>query len=90
MAQSYTEFASLYDKLIKEDIDYKKAAAFIKNEITKKIDNIVLDLACGTGSLTNELSLSGYDMIGIDISVEMLDIAKRGVEYETESDCTDL
>ncbi len=76
MAESYTGFASLYDKLIKEDIDYKKAASFINSEITKKIDNIVLDLACGTGSLTSELASFGYDMIGIDISVDMLDIAK--------------
>ena len=32
----------------------------------------VLDLACGTGSLTRELSLRGYEMIGVDLSPDML------------------
>ncbi len=32
----------------------------------------VLDLACGTGSLTRELALRGYEMIGVDLSPEML------------------
>jgi SAM-dependent methyltransferase len=38
---------------------------------------LVLDLACGTGSLTSILSKRGYDMIGVDISEEMLAIARR-------------
>ena len=37
---------------------------------------LVLDLGCGTGSLTRLMSNEGYDMIGIDSSVEMLDIAR--------------
>lgn len=77
MNNSYTQFASYYDKLIKGDIDYKKIASFINNEINIKIDNIVLDLACGTGNLTEELKHLGYDMIGIDLSVDMLNIAKE-------------
>ena len=77
MNNSYTQFASLYDRLIKGDIDYKKIASFIDNELKIKIDNIVLDLACGTGNLTEELKNFGYDMIGIDLSVDMLNIAKE-------------
>ena len=38
---------------------------------------LILDLACGTGKLTSELSRRGYDMIGADISVEMLMRAKE-------------
>ena len=37
--------------------------------------NSVLDLGCGTGSLTELLSDKGYDMIGIDNAEEMLEIA---------------
>ncbi len=37
--------------------------------------SLVLDLACGTGTLTHELALLGYDMIGADISPDMLTIA---------------
>ena len=31
-----------------------------------------MDLACGTGSLTRELALRGYEMIGVDLSADML------------------
>ncbi len=37
--------------------------------------NLVLDLGCGTGTLTELLSQKGYDMIGVDNSSEMLEIA---------------
>lgn len=37
--------------------------------------NIVLDLGCGTGTLTEKLAEAGYDMIGVDNSQEMLEIA---------------
>ena len=37
--------------------------------------NTVLDLGCGTGTLTELLARHGYDMIGIDLSEEMLRIA---------------
>ena len=39
--------------------------------------NLVLDLACGTGGLTDILARRGYDMIGIDASPEMLTIARQ-------------
>lgn len=79
MNNSYTEFAALYDKLIKPDIDYKKIANFIDRRICDigKRDNIILDLACGTGNLTEILKTYGYDMIGVDLSCDMLDIAKQ-------------
>lgn len=38
-------------------------------------DGIVLELGCGTGSLTELLAAKGYDMIGVDCSDEMLNIA---------------
>lgn len=66
--------ASFYDKL-SDDVDYRKWSDFIEQIIKKyaKIDtNVILDLACGTGSMTVELSKKGYEMIGIDISPEML------------------
>lgn len=75
--EGYNSIAGVYDKLNAE-IDYKKWADFIetcfkKYMITKP--DIVLDLACGTGSMTYELANRGYDMIGIDGSAEMLDEA---------------
>lgn len=42
--------------------------------------NLVLDLGCGTGTLTELLYQKGYDMIGVDISLEMLQIAREKQE----------
>ena len=49
-----------------------------KNESDAVLDsekNLVLDLGCGTGTLTELLYQKGYDMIGVDFSQEMLNIA---------------
>ena len=39
--------------------------------------NLVVELGCGTGSFTLEMAKRGYDIIGTDLSFEMLDIARR-------------
>ncbi len=73
----YSVFARYYDDLT-ANIDYKKRAeyfdAIIKKFKTTK-ENILLDLACGTGSISEEMSRLGYDVIGVDYSEEMLGIA---------------
>lgn len=78
----YGDFAGLYEKL--QDIDYEAFADYIE-EIFKRsgiAPSLVLDLACGTGTLTNILSRRGYDMIGVDVSCEMLDIAREKSQSE--------
>ena len=47
----------------------------IREEILKSERNLVLDLGCGTGTLTELLYHKGYDMIGVDSSEDMLSIA---------------
>lgn len=76
---SYTAFSSIYDRLIKEDVDYGKICDFIENIFTLRgiSPTLVADLACGTGGVTFVLAERGYDMIGIDRSFDMLDIARR-------------
>ena len=72
----YHNFAFFYDKLT-SNISYKKRAEYfdmlIKKHNGKK--NLLLDLACGTGSLSEEFSRIGYDVIGVDASEEMLNEA---------------
>lgn len=40
-------------------------------------EGLVAELGCGTGAITRRLAKAGYDMIGIDLSYEMLDIARQ-------------
>lgn len=72
----YGSFAYYYDILTK-NISYSKRAEYfdrlIKIHGGKK--NILLDLACGTGSLSEEFSRMGYDVIGVDASETMLNEA---------------
>ncbi len=49
--------------------------SLIEKDPLESEKNLVLDLGCGTGTLTQMLALDGFDMIGIDISQDMLDIA---------------
>lgn len=80
----YSVFARYYDELT-ANIDYKKRGEYF-HEIIKKFketkENIFLDLACGTGSISEVMARLGYDVIGIDNSDEMLGIA---IEKKFES-----
>jgi SAM-dependent methyltransferase len=72
-----------------DDVDYSQWADYIE-ALFDRYDvkpELILDLACGTGSLTLELATRGYDMIGIDISSDMLN---RAMEKTDLSEVTPL
>lgn len=70
---SYSSFASVYDELTL-NVDYKKRAEYIGSILADYDikDGLLLDLACGTGSLSVEFSKMGFDVIATDASPEML------------------
>ncbi len=70
---SYDFLAGCYDQLT-YDVRYAAWADYIEKHFRRQPPpgKTVLDLACGTGSLTRELALRGYEMIGVDRSPEML------------------
>lgn len=72
----YSAFAYFYDRLT-ENISYKARAEYFDRLIRlhRGKKGILLDLACGTGSLSEEMARLGYDVIGTDASEEMLSCA---------------
>lgn len=106
--EAYTAFAKVYDKFM-NNVPYKKWADFSDGIIRaigiSKADrnsedaleqerNLVLDMGCGTGVLTRMMYDMGYDMIGVDISQEMLDEAREKSTDEKYSEllyiCQDM
>lgn len=74
----YQQFAEVYDEFMQE-VPYSQWADYIE-KIWKEqgqSPELVLDLACGTGSLSIELAQRGYDMIGVDQSQDMLGQARE-------------
>jgi len=79
----YRDFAFIYDELMNE-VDYDGWVKYIEDIIKSenvKVQNI-LELACGTGNLTIPLTKKNYDIAGIDISEEMLTVAREKAEKE--------
>lgn len=72
----YGSFASVYD-LFMDNIPYGQWAEYIGSLLKEQgiLDGLVLELGCGTGSITQLLAEKGYDMIGVDCSPEMLQAA---------------
>ncbi|MCD7835106.1 MAG: methyltransferase domain-containing protein [Lachnospiraceae bacterium] len=99
MSGQYTDFAEVYDELM-DDTPYEEWSETLTNIIERyglskpvrnsqdaleSERNLVLELGCGTGSLTELMYKRGYDVIGVDNSEAMLDIAVRKRE-ESGSD----
>ncbi|KIR01714.1 Methyltransferase [Lachnospiraceae bacterium TWA4] len=77
-SESYTSFASVYDVFM-DNVPYEEWCEYLVGLLHTYgcEEGLVADLGCGTGKLTSLLSSKGYDMIGIDNSWDMLDIAKE-------------
>lgn len=86
--EAYRDFAGVYD-IFMDDTPYEEWFHFIKGlieqygiskpeqakDILESERNLVVDLGCGTGTLTELFAADGYDMVGIDCSGEMLERA---------------
>lgn len=81
--EAYTSFARVYDTFM-DNVPYEEWSRYVTALLREYgiEDGIILELGCGTGSMTERLADAGYDMIGIDQSEEMLEIA---MEKKAES-----
>lgn len=94
---TYGSFALLYDELMR-DVPYEKWVEFVKRqkESYKVKGNKFLDVACGTGEIAIPLSEEGYSVTGVDLSSEMLTIAREKAEksgqflFLVQQDMTEL
>lgn len=79
--RAYTDFARVYDTFM-DDTPYEEWCAFLTGVLKEfHIEkDLVLELGCGTGTLTQLLAAAGFDMIGVDNSEEMLGIAMEKKE----------
>lgn len=74
----YNDFARYYDILM-EDADYDGRTEYIFS-LFERFDSkpeLLLDLACGTGEFSNRMAKKGVSVIGVDISEEMLTVARQ-------------
>ena len=71
--EAYTGFAAVYD-IFMDNVPYEEWGEYIHSLLKDRgiEDGILLDLGCGTGTMTEKLADYGYDMIGVDNSEEML------------------
>ncbi|MBS7402508.1 MAG: class I SAM-dependent DNA methyltransferase [Oscillospiraceae bacterium] len=75
---AYASLAPLYDDLT-NDVDYKQFADFYEQIFNKRGKTVktLLDVGCGTGTLTCIMAQRGYEMIAADSSVDMLCVARE-------------
>lgn len=73
----YGEFASVYDMFM-DNIPYVQWHKYIKDLLINNnvSQGTLVELACGTGTMTKYLAEDGYDVIGTDISEDMLSVAR--------------
>ncbi len=83
---SYGIFSGVYD-ILTENVDYERIAHKICSLLRENhVDGgLLLDLGCGTGTLSFLLEKVGYDIIGVDASEDMLIVANEKKPYEGSS-----
>lgn len=81
MNTGYESFARFYDRLT-ANVEYDKLACLVDKLVQSHADykEVILDLACGTGSLSELLAQKGYDVVAVDNSPQMLEIARKRLE----------
>ena len=75
---AYESFARVYD-LFMDNVPYEEWGSYLTGLLREYgiCGGTVAELGCGTGKMTRLLAAAGYDMIGVDNSEDMLEIASE-------------
>lgn len=76
MNNSYERFAYIYDQLM-QDVPYDHYLQWIQQHAPSEQYPTLLDIGCGTGTLSLRFHQAGYQVTGIDLSEEMLTVANN-------------
>ncbi|MDO5145791.1 MAG: class I SAM-dependent methyltransferase [Eubacteriales bacterium] len=76
--ENYENFAGVYDALM-DNVPYEAWADCLQSHLARHgiKDGLMLELGCGTGKMMALMAQKGFDMIGVDSSVDMLQIARE-------------
>lgn len=77
MTKLYSDLAYLYDAMYQTFIDYDKEFGLYANLLKQHQAKSLLEIGCGSGHLAKRFTDQQYDYRGVDISPQMLDIARR-------------
>ncbi len=75
-SQFYDEFASKYDVMLPGGVGGEKLNTFCKKIFDENKVTLILDCACGTGKHSIAFSKLGFNVVGCDLSIEMVNRAK--------------
>lgn len=83
MSEQYSNLAAFYD-LLNDSVDYDEWFEFMNNALSRDgfAPTSVLDLACGTGQMAFRFARKGLETVAVDLSTEMLSIAKQKADNE--------
>lgn len=77
MNNLYTELATVYEAMYQTFIDYQEEYLFYSEILKKNNKNEVVEIGCGTGNLANYFLEAQYDYTGLDLSEDMINLAKE-------------
>lgn len=89
--ENYSTFAPFYDRVM-DHVDYQRWYLYLCHVMIEYINNprTVLELGCGTGKFGAKFSAEDFDICGIDLSFEMLSVAKARAFRNFRILCADI
>jgi len=87
MTQLYSTLAEIYHEMYQHVFDYEKEFRFYDDILKNNNCHKILEMGCGSGMLARLFLAYGYDYLGLDLHIEMLDIARREMKSDRFIQC---